>query len=132
MLRPVQVLATRIGDRSEWATDVLTKRIRYPRGNLAQTVIIIPGKDVPAFMALPSELVRDEMRNHDLAQVAQMDRPGRADPGRAYQRTTLVPTAFHLGENLVRCADHPVALPWFRHLELLRKNIFSTDSRPFS
>jgi len=71
---------------------------------------------VLALQTAPPDLVSDEVRDHDLPQVAQMDRPRRTDPGGADQRR-IGPSAFALGDDLVRCCDHPIALLHASHLE---------------
>ncbi|MBD0688367.1 hypothetical protein BG452_00910 [Streptomyces sp. CBMA123] len=61
-----------------------------------------------ALQTSAANLVRDEVRHHDLAQVPKMDRAGRADPGCAHQRSPA--TALSLGDHLVRSCGHPIAL----------------------
>ena len=107
VLGEVLVLAARVGHAGQRTADVLLERVGHPERDAAQPVVVVPGQDVPARSAVPPHLVRDQVRGHELAQVPQVHRPGRADPRRAGRNLTGMP-ALALLAHLGRRARHPV------------------------
>ena len=103
----VLVLAARVGHAGQRAADVLGEPARVPGRNPAQPVVVVPGQDVPARRAITADLVGDQVRGHELAQVPQMHRPGRADSRRAGRDLAGMP-AFSRRLHLGRRAHHPV------------------------
>ena len=61
-----------------------------------------------------SDLVDDEVRHQDLAKVAEMDRAGRAETGRADDRLAGSAT-LRLGDEVIRETIHPVDLDTISH-----------------
>ena len=82
VLGPVRVLAAaRRGDGREGLADVLGPRVVDALDALrdaAEAVEVVPRDQVLARDAAAADLVGDQVRGEDLAQVAQVDRPGRA------------------------------------------------------
>ena len=107
VLGPALVPAAGVGHRGQRPADVLGERLSEAGRNPAQPVVVVPGQDVPGGHALLADLVRDQVRHHQLAQVAQVHGPGRADPRRARRRLAGMP-AFCFGAHLAGCAHHPV------------------------
>jgi len=76
VLGPVRVaVPLGVGDAGERAADVLGEVLRLVRRHAPQAVVVVPGQDVAALGARAADLVGDEMRRHQLAQVAQVDVP---------------------------------------------------------
>src|SRR4029077_19840706 len=107
VLGPVLVLAAGVGHRGQRPADVLGERLGEAGRDPAQPVVVVPGQDVPARHPLLAYLVRDEVRGRQLAQVAQVHGPGRADPRRARRRLAGMP-AFSFGTYLTGRARYPV------------------------
>ena len=76
------------------------ERRRQPGRNPAQPVVVVPGQQVDAVPAAAADLVGDQVRDHQLAEVAQVDRAGRAEPGGAHDRRAGS-AAIRLGDHLV-------------------------------
>src|SRR5690606_28584475 len=77
VLRPVRVRgALRRGHGGQRLADVLGPRL-VDTGDagrdLAVPVVVVPGDQVPDLAAAAADLVGDEVRGHDLAQVAEVD-----------------------------------------------------------
>ena len=63
--------------RGERLADVLGPRRVDPGRDAAEAVVVVPGDQVLDVVAAAADLVGDEVRGHDLAQVAEVDRPRR-------------------------------------------------------
>ena len=107
VLGPARVPAARVGHRAQRPADVLGEGVRETLRDPAQPVVVVPGQDVAAGRALLADLVRDQVRDHQFAQVPQVHRPRRADPGRAGRSQAGMP-AFCFGAHPVGRAHYPV------------------------
>jgi hypothetical protein len=107
VLGPVRMVAAGVGYRGQRPSDVLGERLGEPGRDPAQPVVVVPRQDVPGGRALLADLVRDQVRHHEFAQVSQVHGPGRADPRRARRRLARMP-AFPFGAHVARGAHHPV------------------------
>jgi hypothetical protein len=108
VLGPVRVtVPLRVGDAGERAADELGELLRLVRRYAPEPVVVVPGQDVAALGAGAADLIGDEVRRHQLAQVAQVNVPGRADAAGAGGLLARVP-ALSLRDHLGRGAGHPV------------------------
>jgi hypothetical protein len=107
VLGPARVVPARVRHRGQRPADVLGERLGVAGRDPAQPVVVVPRQDVPGRGVLLADLVGDQVRDHQLAQVTQVHRPGRADSRRAGRRLAGMP-AFGLGAHLAGGARHPV------------------------
>jgi hypothetical protein len=110
-LGPAWELAGGVGNRRERAADVLVPGGVDAGGHLAEPVVVVPAVQVSHVDAAAADLLGDEVHGEELTQVAQVDRPGRADPGRARDELGQRAAVDLLGvpEREVGGAGHPVA-----------------------
>ena len=105
--RPGVVAAPRVGYRDQGSPDVLGVRRVDAARHLAEPVVVVPHVQVADRHATASQLVGDEVRHQELAQVPQVHGPGRGDARGARDRPVgagpLVMT-----DGVVRGAGHPV------------------------
>src|SRR2546423_3007920 len=74
-MRPIRVaLAVGVRHRRQRAADMLGQALVEPGRHLPEPVIVIPRVQVHHVTAPGEDLLGDEVRGHDLAQVAEMDR----------------------------------------------------------
>ena len=130
VLGPVRVLAARRGrHRGERLADVLLPRGVDPGGDAAEAVVVVPRDQVLAVVAAAADLVGDEVRGHDLAQVAEVDRARGAQAGGADD--PLVRMAPRGGlDHLVGHRRHPVRLRCPGRLHHLRAPLRSRGIDP--
>ena len=82
VISPARVRAAgRSGHRRQRQADVLGPGLVDVGRHPAQPVEVVPGQDVVAGDTPPPDLVGHQVRHHDLTQVAEVDRAGRADAG---------------------------------------------------
>ena len=114
MLGPVRVAAAgrrRYGRQR--LTDVLGPGGVDARRNPAEPVIVVPGQQVHAVVPAALDLIGHQVRGHHLAQVSEVDRPGRAEAGSAHYPRE--PAAPRCGDHLVREVVYPVDLAVLSH-----------------
>ncbi len=113
VLGPVRVRRPgRGGHGRERLADVRVPRVvdaLHAVRHLAVAVVVVPGDQVAHGVAAAADLVGDEVRGHDLAEVAQVDRARRGEPGRDDDRFARR-TSLRLGDDIVREAGDPVGL----------------------
>ena len=97
----------RVGDVDQWPSDVLGVRRVDTRRHLAEAVVVVPDVQVAHGYAAAPQLVGDEVRHQELAQVAQVHPPRRRDARRAGHRP-LGTGLLVMPDRVVGGASHPV------------------------
>ncbi|CUR57862.1 hypothetical protein NOCA1130261 [metagenome] len=104
VLGPARVALPRVGHGGERAPDVLGPLRGDTGRHLAEAVEVVPRVQVAHRDAAAPQLLGDEVRGDELAQVAQVDRAAGGGAGRDGDRVALTGVAY----GVVRRARHPV------------------------
>ncbi len=105
VLGPGVVAAVGVGHRGERTADVVGPGGVDAGRHLAEAVVVVPAVQVTHGQSAATDLLGDEVHREELAQVAEVDRPGRTGPrgaGDELGALTGVP------DRVVSGAGHPV------------------------